>query len=69
MLQNIFNKNKSSEIQFLEIDPFWTLNSFYQILSFYVRRSNLDLGPGIVGRDELSEWGENENWGGQKLQN
>ena len=62
MLQNIFNKNKSSEIQFLEIDPFWTLNSFYQILTLYVT-------PGIVGRNELSEWGENENWGDQKLQN
>ena len=31
MLQNIFNKNKSSEIQFLEIDLFWTFNSFYQV--------------------------------------
>ena len=31
MLQNIFNKNKSSEIQFLEIDLFWTSNSFYQV--------------------------------------
>ena len=53
MLQNIFNKNKSSEIQFLEIDPFWTLNSFYQILTLYVT-------------PEIFE--ENENWGDQKLQ-
>ena len=49
MLQNIFNKNKSSETQFLEIDSFWTFYSFYQVHYF-------NATSGIVGRNRPGGW-------------
>ena len=60
MLQNIFNKNKSSETQFLEIDPFWTFNSFYQVCYFNVNQGSWDETVGGWG-SKSNHWTRTEN--------